>query len=88
MSPDLTPAADASAPRAIAPIPSQRKAPSLYLIAVIVLGVVSTASVALIGALAFANKPIPTELGSLGLVAISAIAGMVYVTERRGAATA
>jgi hypothetical protein len=70
--------------RAIAPIPSQRKAPSLYLIAVIVLGLVSTAAVLLIGALAFAEKPIPTELGSLGLVAISAIAGMVYVTERKG----
>ena len=77
----------AAVTREIAPIPSQRKAPSLYLIAVIVLGIVSTASVALIGALAFANKPIPTELGSLGLVAISAIAGMVYVSDRKGGTT-
>jgi hypothetical protein len=79
-----TNAADIATPptaREIAPIPSQRKAPSLYLIAVIVLGVVSTASVVLIGALAFAKVPIPTELGSLGLVAISAIAGMVYVSK-------
>ena len=71
--------------REIAPIPSQRKAPSLYLIAVIVLGVVSTAAVALIGAVAFAGKAIPTELGSLGLVAISAIAGMVYVSRTASA---
>ena len=68
-------------PRDIAPIPPADKAPLLYLIAVIVLGVVSLAAVVLIGALSFTGKTVPDILGSLGLVALSAIAGMVYVSK-------
>ena len=56
-------------------------AATFYLIAVIVLGVVSFATVALIGLLALRGLLVPDILGSLGLVAISAIAGMVYVSK-------
>ena len=63
----------------IEPIPSVKEALNLYLIAVITLGISALAAIMWIGLLSWYGKPIPTELGSLGLVAMTAIAGMVYV---------
>ena len=68
--------------RDVEPMPSQQAAPHLYEWAVIALAVAGVLAIVLLGALALLDKQAPEGIGTLGGVALGALAGMVAVSRK------
>jgi hypothetical protein len=68
--------------REIEPIPSQQQAPHLYDWATLALAIAGIIAILGMFVLSLLGKPVPEGIGTLGGVALGALAGMVAVSRK------